>query len=765
MSARRAISAMPLVAALSVLLVSSAAPAGALLLSGVPLAALDGSQAPEPASPPSRPVTALVLSGGGARGAAHIGVLQVLEEMHVPVDLVVGTSMGSLVGGLYASGYSPQSIETSLLGLDWREVFTDRPPRKSIPFRRKQDGGLPFFDFEMGISNGLQLQSGLITGQTLGFVLQAMTLHTAPFERFDDLPLPYRAVATDLRTGEMVILDRGDLATAIQASMAVPAVLAPVEIDGRVLVDGGMVRNLPVDVARELGAERVIAVDISSHLEDLSKLSMSTIATQSLTIYGEENVRRQLALLGEDDLLIVPELAGVTAAGFETDKLRLAVESGAAAARHAKNNLAEFAVSPAEFEEHLAGQRADIGVLTADLTVDRIEVDGQTRVDPRQILSRMKSRPGRELDLAALQQDLARIYEIGEFQRVAFRLDRDATGTTLIIHVLEKNWGPNYLKFGLALESNFEGRGEFSALAQLTRTQVNSRGAEWQNRVSVGSVDQFVSEFYQPLDHRGFLFVAPAVEVFNTEASSPSAEGELERVRISFSSVVLDLGVQFRNVGELRVGAVRASGDVDILTESTVEPFRFKIAGWRSSLTIDRLDNIDFPRHGSSLDARMFLSRESVGADSDYDTFDLFLMGAYSFGRNTLLGWVNGATNLDTEIPFFERFELGGFLNVSGLDPGAVEGNLGGVATGLYSRQIALLPAALGDGVYLGGSIEAGGAWESRGEASLSDLLWAGSLFLGADTRFGPLYLGYGQTETGDSAFYLFLGRLFTRNR
>ena len=685
--------------------------------------------------------------------------------MRVPVDLVVGTSFGSFIGGLYASGYSPIAIEASILALDWREVLADRPPRKRIPFRRKQDSGLPFFDLEAGISNGLQLQSGLITGQNLGFVLQVMTLHTAPVASFDELRLPFRAVATDLATGEMVVLKRGNLGRSIHSSMAVPTVLAPVEVDGRLLVDGGMVRNLPVDVARQLGAERIIAVDISSHLEELPSLSLSAIAAQTLAIFGEENVRQQRALLGGDDVLIVPELEGVTAGSFEREKLRLAIERGAAASRRAGERLASLAVSPAEFENHLVRQRADFAALGAKLTIDRIQVEGNVRVDSRQILKRLKTRPGSELDVAELQHDLERIFEIGEFQRVDFRLQHDPQQITLVIEVEEKYWGPFYLTAGLGLESNFEGRGEFSALGQVNRAQLNSRGAEWKTRISVGSVDQLFSEFYQPLDHRGFLFVASSVEAFGTESSSPGPQGGLERVQIRFLSAALDFGVQFRNYGEVRFGAVRASGDVDILTQSGVEPFRFRIAGWRTSLSIDRLDNVDFPRRGSSLDARLFVSRSELGADSDYDRLDLFALGAFSFGKNSVVGWVNGSSNLGTDIPFFERFSLGGFTNVSGLEPGALQGNLGGTLTAAYFRQIALLPTGLGDGVYFGGTLEAGGVWETDEEVSTSDLLWAGSVLLGADTRFGPLYLAYGRTETGEDAFYLFLGRLFTRTR
>ena len=732
-----------------------------LLAAGPPLAAQGD---PASAGAGSRPRTALVLSGGGARGVAHIGVLRALEEMRVPVDLVVGTSMGSFVGGLYAAGYSPEALETAVLAQDWRDVFDDRPRRKYVPYRRKQDDLLPLFDLELGIGKGLQVQSGLISGQKLGFLLQVMTLHTATLERFDDLPVPYRAVATDLRRGSVKVLESGRLATAIRASMAVPGVLTPVEIDGSLLVDGAVVRNLPVDVARDLGAERIIAVDISNRLDDISRMSMFSVASQSLSIFSESSVREQLDLLGERDVLITPELEDITASSFEGDKLRRAIERGMDAARGAGAALAGFAVSESEWQRYLDRQRGPVGSLPGRPTIAGIEITGQSRVSPKLIMGRLKSRPGSVLDFDSLLRDLERVYEIGEFVHVDFRLLPAPDGALLlVIDVEEKSWGPDYLRLGLALESNLRGRGQFTALAQMTRSQLTSRGADWKSRVWIGGLDSVFSELYLPLDYRGFLFVAPSFEYLDREVVALSPDNELEQIRLDLATVLLEVGVQFRNVGELRVGAVRGSGSVDLLTESDLEPFDFHVGGWLTRFGIDRFDHANFPRHGAVLTTQLFLSRESMGADQDYDKLELFAADASSVGRNTFVTWIDAESNLGSEIPFYERVELGGFLTLSGLDPGAITGNVGGVLAALYYRQIALLPQAFGGGIYLGGSIEAGNAWETESEVGFSDLTWAGSAFFGVDTKLGPFYLGYGLAESGDGAFYFFLGRLFSQ--
>lgn len=227
-------------------------------------------------TPLNRPKVGLVLSGGGARGAAHVGVLKVLEKQHVIVDCIAGTSMGAVVGGLYASGLSPEDIEKELESIDWKDIFSDAPNRQELPFRRKKDAQKYLTGVEIGVKNGkIALPKGLIAGQKLGFLLKSLTLHTTDIDEFDHLPIPFRAIAADIETGEMVVLSRGNFAEALRASMSIPGVFSPVEIDGRLLVDGGIARNLPVDVVKQMGADVVIAVDIGSTLskrEDLNTL-------------------------------------------------------------------------------------------------------------------------------------------------------------------------------------------------------------------------------------------------------------------------------------------------------------------------------------------------------------------------------------------------------------------------------------------------------------------------------------------------------------
>ena len=237
----------------------------------------------------------LVLSGGGALGSAHIGVLKVLEELRVPVDCVAGTSIGAIVGGIYAAGYTPQEIEDVMLAIRWSDLLDDRPDRRRVPYRRKQDDLTFLTRLEVGFNHGrFQLPSALVEGQKLNFLLQALTIHTVGLDSFDDLPVPFRAIATDLETGDEVVLDRGDLAHAIRASMAVPGVFSPVEIGGRLLVDGGLVNNLPVDQGRAMGADVVIAVDVGDPLRTRKRLvSLADVTRQVLRMVVVRSVTRQ----------------------------------------------------------------------------------------------------------------------------------------------------------------------------------------------------------------------------------------------------------------------------------------------------------------------------------------------------------------------------------------------------------------------------------------------------------------------------------------
>lgn len=709
----------------------------------------------------SRPRTALVLSGGGARGAAHIGVLKVLEELAVPVDLVVGTSMGAVVGGLYASGLSPEEIETIFLGLDWKDVLTDQPPRQNISFRRKQDDNRALFQFELGVSRrGLTSPAGLVAGQKLGFYLSSLTLHTAGVDSFDALPLPFRAVATDLSNGEPVVLDHGSLADAIRASMAVPGAFTPVELEGRVLVDGGLVQNLPIAVALAAGAQRIIAVDVGSPLDELGTGASSVlgVAVQSVAVLTDQNVREQRALLRSGDLLVAPDLGDVESAEFA--RIGEAIALGEAEARSAVDELKRFAVTGDAFRRYLDRQRLDPG--PGELPIHSVEVIGDSRVDPRVIRRRVRSRPGESLDLRTLQQDLQRIYQIGEFQQVSFNVIRADDGRNrLVIDARDKSWGPNYLRFGMALQADFEGQGDFTVLTDFTRTQVNRLGAEWKSILTLGDLDSVFTEFYQPLSYSGFLFVAPQLELSREQVEILGGKGQVTRARNDIAIERLDIGSQFRSYGELRLGYQRGKLDSEIQSGPGVETVKVELGAVRARLTLDRLDNANFPRRGNFGQLELLLSRDGLGATDDYDKLDLDWIQAKSIRRHTLIARLHYATSLETRLPYYDEFSLGGFLNLSGLRPGALRGNVLGHLTLAYYNQISTLPGPLGGGIYAGGALEAGNVWLDPGAIELGELRPAFLVFGGVDTLLGAVYLGYGIADSGDNSFYVFLGRPF----
>ena len=718
---------------------------------------------PPSVDPPERPKTALVLSGGGARGFAHIGVLKVLEKQRVPVDLVVGTSIGAIAGGLYASGFSPAELEATFASTDWVDLFSDRPPRKHISFRRKQDDDEPLFGFELGVGrDGLSLPSGLVAGQKLNFLLRTKTIGTTGLERFDDLAIPFRAVATDLTTGELVVLGDGDLAMALRASMAVPGAFTPVERDGRTLVDGGLVRNLPVDVARELGAERVIAVNVSARLDDLDRGSSAFgVAVRSFDVLTDRNVQEQLALIGEEDLLISPELESVRSAAFGS--ARDAVVLGEAAAQAQADALAAFAVPEDEFAVFLKTQRQARRRTLTGTHVDRIEIRGASRVSPEIMRRRIRSRAGEDLDLSTLRSDLDRIYQIGEFEEVDFRLVREAGDQVLEIHARDKDWGPHYLRLGMSLEANFEGQGDFTALANHRRSQINRLGAEWKNLVRIGDTDSIFSEFFQPLDYAGFSFVAPAGSCSRgNQGKFQDAAGEVFRGRQPDRDGALGLR---RAVPQLRGDSNRVSTwDRPTPTSSPPPVWRrcgAKSAGGpRGSPSISSTTRIFRGRARSRRSICSCRGRRPV-ADDTYDRLSFEGIHAASFGRHTIAARVLYGTNLGTTIPFYDEFTLGGFLRLSGLEPGQLQGDILGHGSLIYYRELGRLPGALGGGVYIGGSLEAGNVWPSIEEAELGDLRPAAMVFGGMDTVLGPLYLGYGRADGGDSSFYLFVGRLF----
>jgi len=714
------------------------------------------AEAEDPQPPPR---TVLVLSGGGARGMAHVGVLEVLEEMGVPFDAIVGTSMGAIVGGMYASGISPQQMRERLKEIDWVDAFNDEPPRKHVPFRRKQEDHVPLFKFEGGFNrDGFSLPSGMVAGQKLNFILRTMLLHTAAVDSFDDLPVPFRAVATDLDSGELVVIDHGDLAGALRASMAFPVLFTPVKYDGRLLIDGGVVSNLSLDVALAMGAERIIAVDVGSRMESMDKEnpSMMQVLRRTQSIQSKAIRAEIMELLREQDILIVPQLDGVVSF-IDFDELDRAAELGRQAALAAQDRLRELAVPPSQHAPFIERQRA--GTQMPALPIGEITISGLNRVPPERILQRLETRPGELLDLERLRADLERVYLIGEFQTVEFRiLPDDAGQQNLIIDVEEKSWGPWYTRGGLGLESDFRGTGNFVANVLLRRSEVNRLGAEWRTFVAFGQVDEVLTDLYQPLSQAGTWFAGAGLRLRRDDDERVFVGEEMVNAKTKSILYGLDLGRALGYWGEIRLGVRLGQTDNEV---ADVDLGTSDLGAYQFSLAMDRLDNPYFPRHGSYGELSARVARDALGADDEYERLEFRGVSAGSFGRNTLIGSLWLGSDLDSDLPFYDDFELGGFLHLSGLAPDQLSGSDVAHAALILLRRVNREPGPFSTNYYIGASIEAGNAWRPDDPVTLISLRAAGSLFIGADTLLGPLYFAYGKAEGERGTFYFYLGRLF----
>ncbi|MCM8768290.1 MAG: patatin-like phospholipase family protein, partial [Candidatus Omnitrophica bacterium] len=494
----------------------------------------------------------LVLSGGAARGIAHIGVLKVLEELRIPIDCVAGTSMGAIIGGLWASGLTSFEIEQIVLQADWERIFKDRPPRKVLSLRQKQLAQVYPTDFELGYKKGrFYLPRGLIAGQQLIFLLRRLTLPVSQIEDFDRLPIPFRAVATDIVTGKPVVLKSGSLTETMRASMSIPGIFAPVEKGEYLLVDGGIVDNLPVDICREMGAELIIAVDVTSSLQPREKLtSLLAVSSQVIDLMTVLNVEKQIATLDkEKDVLIRPALPGISSLAFSRAKELIAL--GEKAAREMTESLVRHQVSPEEYAAYTVRCRT---VKSREIIPQFVEIEGTGRLSPEMVKRNLTVRPGESLDLNQLQGDINRIYDLGEFELVDFRVEEKNHQEGLVLHMKSKAWGPNYLRFGLYLYDDFGEKNYYGLLVNYTWSQLNRFGAYWENQFGLGKNLVYATEVFLPAGAYRHTFLAPRLELRQSISDIYAGNQALCEHRVTWLRAGLDIGGQLGQYGEVRAG-------------------------------------------------------------------------------------------------------------------------------------------------------------------------------------------------------------------
>ena len=720
--------------------------------------------AAESTDPAKRPRVALVLSGGGALGFAHIGVLKVLEELRVPVDCIVGTSMGALVGGSYCAGVSANDMEKIIIESDIGSLFDDEPPRSEIPHNLKQDDYRPLFDFTLGFNKGeLQLPTGASAGYKFELFLKKMigTGASVANLNFSELPIPYRAIATNLETGEMKVFEQGELSQVMRASMSLPAVVNPTKIGNSVYVDGGLVNNLPIDIGRELCGEVLIAVNLGTKPKSKEEIHNSIdVALQSIVLLTEQNVKQSLEKLTADDILIEPNLKEYSSSSFSNQEE--IIERGVVAARKQTARLAALAVSPDTYQHWLAGRQFKE---FPSLTVTDITAETSGEVNTKAVTRDITTKPGQEFDRDNLGKDIVDMYGRGDFSYIGYSIIPDEESATIIIDAEAKPWGPGYLKFGFGAATDFTSPTQLNLAMSYRRTWMNSLGAEWRTDAQIGYNSFLRTEFMQPLQVRDGVFITPYLAAQRHFIQYYAEDIRLGDYRVQRLLAGVDLGITGR-FGELTigpyVGQIRGTPDFSILNTILPALDNDRIALLFTGV-IDQLDRLVFPRSGYQASVEILNAEDKPYPGDDFSRAQASLTGAVSLGKNTFLAraeWGKEISGQDENIPVYEAFILGGPRRLSGLYLDQLTGTEYDLETLTYYRQYASLPSQLGRGLYVGFSAESGRINDELMKDPW-DRVYAGSIFWGADTILGALHIGYGYSSLDQRAWYLVIGPRF----
>ncbi|EGR0902370.1 serine protease [Vibrio parahaemolyticus] len=734
---------------------------------------------------PTRPKVAVVLAGGGAKGAAHIGVLKALEEMHIPVDIITGTSMGAYVGGLYATGMSADEIESFIYSVDWNSGYRDRVDRSQRRVRDKEYEDRYQITTDLGLRFGeVRAPTGVVQGQNMLRVLRETTGNLGRFDSFDELAIPYRSVATDILELDEVVIGNGYLVDAMMASMSVPGALPPYKLNGHMLVDGGVVNNMPVDVARAMGADVVIAVDISTDYKTEDDFTgLFTVADQLSNYLVRRSTQQQVETLQEQDVYIRPNVGQMETVEF--DKMPWAFQSGYDITREMESKLAGLRLSNAEYQKYI-DHKQEVRkkfVYGDDRVVDEIVIVNNTHYSDVLLTNRLELETGRKIETAEIEKAVENLYALDRFELITYHFEEVDGSNLLVFDVNEKSWGPNYLNFRFFLEDDFDTDSQYGIGMSTNFTNLNSHGAEMALNVEMGTDKLIEAELYSPVLSSQEFFVAGKVAYSSEGRNLPVSDDDssLSSVNdflpVSYTEFVSEIaiGIQPTLWQELRLGGRYSSGSIELSTLASVGNLDFERRGLFANYRLDTLDDFAFPTRGLLVDLEYLVSHdtspEEIGQSKPKDIvedtvyeIDARFKGAMSYQRHTLVGQAEYSfvQSKNSSITLDPR-ELGGFLHLSGIPRNSLIGQNLFFSSLVYrykwfDNDFGLFEAP----VYVGASLEHGGTW-SDNDLKLNEapLYNAASIFFGVDSPIGPIMLAYGRTEQDMEAVYLIVGTSF----
>ena len=722
----------------------------------LPSAAFADTQACRKQDPQNpRPRIGLVLGGGGARGFAHISVIKELERKKIPIDCIAGTSMGALIGGLYASGMSIEDIEKMVVELNWADTFDDSLDRPERSFRRKRDDDLSLLNAKPGIDmSGIKITSGLLAGETIMLLLERLSNEASRSGNFDQLVIPFRAVATDINTGKAAVLKSGNLSIAMRASMSIPGVLRPVKIGNQLLVDGGIVNQVPVDVARGMGADIVIVVDVGTPLSTLDEnASILTFADQLGSLLTVSNTNKSLESLGPRDILIQPALADKVRTG-DFLKVKLALEIGDQAARDASPQL-DALVRPGVNKSDEKRVAVAEKYQREKPLIEFVRLNNKTRYADAVLLARLNIATNQHFNVDKVEAGIRRLYGLGTVDSVTYDMVEENGKSGLVVDIKPQSFGPNYLETGLNTYSDFRGDFVFNIRAGILLNPINQLGGEVRLLAQLGSEPAIFGEYFQPLDIDGRYFFGVKGGFENPQLNYFGSNGNrIAQYELPNWGFDLYTGREFGNYGAATIGLRHRSGEANLLVgnvSAVKNDFNIGEAYW--NLTFDRLDSFQLPRSGTFASLGQTLGRKDLGSDNNYNQINFDIIYAHALGAHSAYGGLRYHDTVSGNALLQNQYRLGGVTRLAGYRPNELITSNYALGFIGYTYELGRL---LNRPAIVGGTIEYVDLWEDG--SSHSQELNA-SAYFGFDSWLGRFLFGYGARESGEGSFFLELGR------
>ena len=716
------------------------------------------AQEPPPKTNPvlgNHPKVGLVLEGGAALGLAHIGVISWLEEHHIPISYVAGTSMGGLVGGMYASGKSPAEIRELVDHINWGEVLRGETPFRDLDYRRKEDKQAYPNGLEFGLKRGVRFPEGFNSGHQVGLILDRVALPYSGVKSFDDLPIPFACVATDLASGKEYVFRRGSLSTALRSTMSIPGVFTPVRIEGHIFADGGILNNLPTDVAKAMGADVVIAVHLQSHeIGPAESLSSFGVLARSVSVVIAQS---ELRGMEKADILVTADLSRYTSQDYE--KSTELVERGYEAAQSKASILNTLSVDDETWQRYVAERRRRMQIAPEPQFV---EVAGPTKPQAaRDIQQTLQSTVGKPVDNNTIDRELTKFTGVGRYSRLSYGMIEKNDRPGLLVTADEKLYAPPLVQPIVIIDGSDYNNPRFKIGARITFFDVGRYRTEWRNDFIAGAENGIVTEYYRPLRERGHWFIAPRGFAGSTEFDVYKKDTLLAEYRNRQSGGAFDIGYQINRSSEVRFGYRVAEqkfslqvGDPNVLPQLSgrqgITSLRYNLIG---------ADSPTVPRSGTNAFFRTEWYDSNPGATSHFPLSELqftkfkWLSKPSSVFFSAVGGTTYGSSN--TGVP---RFSLGGVRALAAYGNNELITNQYFLFKAGYIRKLKELPALIGNDIDFVGEYEIGKAYGLPNASRLPNDVVAGIIL---NTIFGPVLVGGAYGDTGHHKFFFNLGRVF----